>query len=79
MALVLLTGAGLLIKSTLRLRDVNPGFNAENLLTMNVALPSSKYPEKQSWVAFYDRVVRGVESLPGVKFGGRDERPAPEQ
>ena len=70
MALVLLTGAGLLIKSTLRLRDVNPGFNAENLLTMNIALPSSKYPEKQSWVAFYDRVVRGVESLPGVRSAG---------
>ena len=70
MALVLLTGAGLLIKSTLRLRDVNPGFNAENLLTMNIGLPSSKYPDKQSWVAFYDRVLRGIEALPGVSSAG---------
>ncbi|HWT02796.1 MAG TPA: ABC transporter permease [Pyrinomonadaceae bacterium] len=70
MALVLLTGAGLLIKSTLRLRDVNPGFNAENLLTMNIALPSSKYPDKQSWVAFYERVLRGIESVPGVHSAG---------
>jgi putative ABC transport system permease protein len=70
MALVLLICAGLLIKSVLRLRDVSPGFNSENQLTMNVTLPSAKYPKAPMWVAAYNRMIERIEALPGVQSAG---------
>ena len=66
-SLVLLIGAGLLINSFLRLRNVDPGFRADNLLTMRVVLPETKYSEFAPRSAFYTDLVRRVESLPGVK------------
>jgi len=65
-SLVLLIGAGLLINSFLRLRNVDPGFRSDNLLTMKVVLPLQKYPDMARRSAFYDDVVRRVETLPGV-------------
>lgn len=70
MALVLLISAGLLIKSVIRLRDVNTGFNPENLLTMSVALPNAKYPNAPTWIAFYNQIIERIESLSGVKAAG---------
>jgi putative ABC transport system permease protein len=66
-SLVLLIGAGLLINSFLRLRNVDPGFRADNLLTMRVVLPETKYPDQARRAAFYTELVRRVESLPGVQ------------
>ena len=66
-SLLLLIGAGLLINSFLRLRSVDPGFRAENLLTMKVVLPKLKYPEHAQRSAFYSDLTRRVEALPGVK------------
>src|SRR5215210_4045530 len=70
MALVLLVCAGLLIKSVMRLRGVEPGFEIENRLTMNIALPGARYPKPQDWAAFYDKLIERVEALPGVKAAG---------
>lgn len=66
-SLVLLIGAGLLINSFLRLRNVDPGFRSENLLTMRLSLPLSKYGEAAQRAAFYTDLNRRLESVPGVK------------
>ena len=66
-ALILLIGAGLMIKSFLRLQQVNPGFNLERVLTVELALPRSKYKEDHQVLSFYKDVVSRVESLPGVQ------------
>ena len=66
-SLVLLIGAGLLINSFLRLRNVDPGFRSDNLLTMRVFLPQSKYGEPAQRAAFYTDINRRLESIPGVK------------
>jgi putative ABC transport system permease protein len=66
-SLVLLIGAGLLINSFLRLRNVDPGFRAENLLTMKIVLPDLKYERRVQRSAFYTDLVQRVQSLPGVR------------
>ncbi|HKY04996.1 MAG TPA: ABC transporter permease, partial [Blastocatellia bacterium] len=66
-SLVLLVGAGLLINSFLRLRNVDPGFRAENLLTMEIVLPRLKYPDHARRTTFYNDLLSRVEALPGVK------------
>ena len=70
LALVLLTGAGLLIKSFVRLQNVNPGFNPKNVLTMEISLPALKYPDKKSQTNFFGEVERRVANLPGVIHTG---------
>ena len=70
LALVLLVCAGLMIQSVMRLRDVSPGFNATNMLTMNVSLPSAKYPKGSDRSAFFTRMLDRVEALPGVETAG---------
>ena len=67
LSLLLLIGAGLLINSFLRLRNVDPGFHADNLLTMKVVLPRAKYPDHARRATFYTELLRRVEGLPGVK------------
>jgi putative ABC transport system permease protein len=66
-SLILLIGAGLLINSFLRLRNVNPGFRADHLLTMQVELPQLKYPEHARRTNFYNELLSRIETLPGVK------------
>ncbi|HEX8423880.1 MAG TPA: ABC transporter permease, partial [Pyrinomonadaceae bacterium] len=66
-SLILLIGAGLLINSFLRLRNVDPGFRADHLLTMQVELPTLKYPEHAQRTTFYREMLSRVEALPGVK------------
>ena len=65
-AVVLLVGAGLLIQSLWRLRQVPPGFNSENVLTLVVGIPEVKYPTAKQAQFYHDLVAR-IESLPGVR------------
>ncbi len=65
LALVLLVGAGLMIRSFMTLQGINPGFDSENILTMRLALPGSKYEDPQV-VAFYREAAGNIGTLPGV-------------
>ncbi len=64
---ILLIGAGLLINSFMHLRNLDPGFRADHLLTLNVDLSVVRYPDTQRRVAFFDEVLRRVRALPGVQ------------
>jgi putative ABC transport system permease protein len=70
MTLVLLICAGLLIKTVMRLRSVDTGFNSQNILAMNIALPSIKYPKPENQIAFFKQVSERIAALPGVKAAG---------
>lgn len=66
LSLVLLIGAGLVLKSFQRLMSVNPGFETDRALTMMVPVSSKKYPKKAEGLEFYRRLLDEVRSLPGV-------------
>jgi predicted permease len=70
LAVVLLVCAGLLIKSYGRLQDVNPGFSTENVLTAQVALPASRYPDDAARIGFWTRVLDKARAMPGVTSSG---------
>src|ERR1019366_3554657 len=67
LSMVLLVGASLLIRSFVRLRNVSGGFDARNVLTMNIALPPARYPKGPQMAAFYDQAVKKVSAMPGVR------------
>jgi predicted permease len=67
LALVLLIGAGLLIKSFYRVLSVDPGFAPDRVLTMNLSLTDLRYPTAQQKTEFFSEVLRRAESLPGVR------------
>jgi putative ABC transport system permease protein len=69
-ALTLLISGGLIVQSFQRLQHVPLGFNAENLLTMKMVLPVSKYSEYRQRIAFVDEVVERTRNLPGVVSAG---------
>jgi putative ABC transport system permease protein len=70
LVVVLLTAAGLLIRSFLQLQQVQLGFRPDHLLTMQLALPSAKYQSPQQRLAFYDALVERVREVPGVQGAG---------
>src|SRR5580704_7120896 len=67
LALILLAGAGLLIKGFLRLRSVNPGFNPANVMTMYLQLPVSRYPQIPLQTNFRRELLARINALPGVQ------------
>jgi predicted permease len=70
LALVLLTGAGLLAKSFLRLRAVDPGFNPANVVRLSVELPRSTYHSAAQLQAFHEDMLARIGALPGVAAAG---------
>ena len=70
LAIMLLVGAGLLIQSFARIQAVDPGFSTDNVLTAQIALPASRYPEPARITAFWDRLVAKARQLPGVTAVG---------
>jgi putative ABC transport system permease protein len=67
LAVVLLVGAGLLIRSFIQLQQVSPGFEPRGVLAMQVSLPDDKYPDAPARAAFARRVLEEVRALAGVK------------
>ncbi len=70
LAVLLLAGAGLLIRSFSRLLDVSPGFQAQHLLTMELSLPEKTYPDGAPVQKFYTQLMAGVKTVPGIQAAG---------
>lgn len=69
-AVMLLIGAGLLIKSFARLQDVNPGFSSDDVLTAQLALPAARYRDAGARRVFWERLTEKIRVLPGVTAAG---------
>jgi putative ABC transport system permease protein len=67
LAVVLLVGAGLMLKSLNRVLNTDPGFNIQNLLTGSIVLPEKKYPDGPSQLAFQRKLLQNINQLPGVE------------
>ena len=70
LALVLLTGAGLMLKSFMRMRTVDPGFRTQRILTMTVDLPDSTYPTTPAIQAFHAQILEKLSNLPAIIAAG---------
>jgi putative ABC transport system permease protein len=70
LSFVLLAGAGLLIKSFMQLREINAGFQADNVLTVRLTLPSGKYKQGEPRAQIYQQLVEKVKTVPGVQSAG---------
>jgi putative ABC transport system permease protein len=69
LSLVLLIGAGLMVRSFVTLLNVDPGLNPQNVLTLDIGLPRTKYTGPQQ-VAFFQQVISRLQALPGVQLAG---------
>ncbi|HEX3646169.1 MAG TPA: ABC transporter permease [Vicinamibacterales bacterium] len=72
-AVLLLAGAGLLVRTLIALNGIDPGFKAEGVLTMQLGLPLNRYASTEKLLAFYQAAERELSAIPGVKsvaFGG---------
>jgi len=74
LALILLAGAGLLMKSFVRLAQVDPGFHAQSAVTMDLTLPEFKYDTDQKRAAFFQLALNRIGALPGVEVVGAISR-----
>src|SRR5262249_2801131 len=70
LAMVLLAGSGLMVKSLYRLLNVNPGFNQSNLLGLGVGLSQSRYPKDPEQIQALQNLLDRIRAIPGVKSVG---------
>ena len=70
LSLILMIGAGLMVRSLWELQSVKPGFDPSNVLTMTVPLPASKFPSPAGQINFFQEVLQRVNALPGVESAG---------
>jgi putative ABC transport system permease protein len=70
LALTLLAGGGLMLRSFARLTEVDPGFDPSHVLTFNVSLPKSQYPSDTAQALFFARLIPRLEQVPGVVAAG---------
>ena len=70
LSLVLLAGAGLMLRSLQRLRGVDPGFNPSHVLTVKLSLPGSHYAGGEQRTALFERLIEQVKAMPGVRAAG---------
>lgn len=70
LSMVLLIGAGLMIRSLWLLSSVQPGFNPNNVLTMTIPVPSTKFPTPAGQIAFFERILQQVRATPGIESAG---------
>jgi putative ABC transport system permease protein len=70
LSLVLLIGAGLMVRTLLELRSVQPGFDSANVLTMSVSIPRDKFASPSGQINFFGEVLQRVRALPGVDSAG---------
>ncbi|HMD70916.1 MAG TPA: ABC transporter permease [Bryobacteraceae bacterium] len=70
LAMVLLCGAGLLLKSFLRMRGIDPGYRSDRVLTLNVNLTFSQYPKPLDQTRFFQQAIERIKVLPGVQAVG---------
>jgi putative ABC transport system permease protein len=74
LSLVLLVGAGLVIKSFIRVQQVDPGFQTASIQTVRLTLPATKYPEKTQQAEFFHQVIEDLEANPGVELASAISR-----
>ena len=70
LSFVLLAGAGLLIKSFMHLREISPGFQPDNVLTMRLSLPPGKYKQGEPRAQIFQQLIAQVKTVPGVQSAG---------
>ncbi len=76
LSVVLLMGAGVMLRSLMALRNVDAGFNPQNVLTLRVSLPDTRYDTPAKFLAFFDSALERIRALPGVQMaGGIDDLP----
>ena len=70
LSLVLLVGAGLMVRTLWELSNVKPGFDPNSLLTMTVSIPANKFNTPTAYISFFERVLQQVRTSPGVESAG---------
>ena len=70
LALLITIGAGLMVRTFMHLRSVDPGFRTENVLAVRFTIPAVRYAERDAVLAFYDRFIEAVEARPGIERAG---------